>query len=46
MGSLFKRGSLFKTGILGRVADALEPDRVLMEIMNGFIEATAESRFG
>ena len=44
MGSLFKRGSLFKTGILGRVADALEPDRVLMEIMNGFIEATAVKR--
>lgn len=44
MGSLFKSGSLFKTGILGRVVDALEPDRVLMEVMNGFIELTANKR--
>lgn len=44
MGSLFKSGSLFKTGILGRIADALEPDRVLMEVTNGFIEATAVKR--
>ncbi|MEM7152526.1 MAG: polysaccharide pyruvyl transferase family protein [Myxococcota bacterium] len=44
MGSLFKSGSLFKTGILGRLADALEPDRVLMEVTNGFIEATAVKR--
>ncbi|MEX1363003.1 MAG: polysaccharide pyruvyl transferase family protein [Nannocystaceae bacterium] len=44
MASLFKSGSLFKTGILGRLADALEPDRVLMEVMNGFIEATAVKR--
>lgn len=44
MVSLFKSGSLFKTGILGRLGDALEPDRVLMEVMNGFIEATAVKR--
>jgi polysaccharide pyruvyl transferase WcaK-like protein len=44
MASVFKSGSLFKKGILGRVADALEPDRVLMEVMNGFIEATAVKR--
>lgn len=44
MASLFKSGSLFKTGILGRLADALEPDRVLMEVMNGVIEATAVKR--
>ncbi|MCA9704460.1 MAG: polysaccharide pyruvyl transferase family protein [Myxococcales bacterium] len=44
MASLFKSGSLFKTGILGRLGDALEPDRVLMEVMNGFIEATAVKR--
>jgi hypothetical protein len=44
MASVFKKGSLFKTGILGRMVDALEPDRVLMEVMNGFIEATAVKR--
>lgn len=44
MGSVFKSGSLFKTGVLGRLVDALEPDRVLMEVMNGFIEATAVKR--
>lgn len=44
MGSLFKKGSIFKNGLLGRVADALEPDRVLMEVVNGFIEATAVKR--
>jgi polysaccharide pyruvyl transferase WcaK-like protein len=44
MASVFKRGSLFKKGILGRVVDALEPDRVLMEVMNGFIEAAAVKR--
>jgi polysaccharide pyruvyl transferase WcaK-like protein len=44
MGSVFKSGSLFKTGILGRMVEALEPDRVLMEVMNGFIEATAVKR--
>lgn len=44
MGSVFKSGSLFKKGILGRMVDALEPDRVLMEVMNGFIEATAVKR--
>jgi polysaccharide pyruvyl transferase WcaK-like protein len=44
MASVFKSGSLFKKGILGRLVDALEPDRVLMEVMNGFIEATAVKR--
>lgn len=44
MASVFKKGSLFKKGILGRMVDALEPDRVLMEVMNGFIEAAAVKR--
>lgn len=31
-------------GILDRIKDALEPDRLLMDVMNGFIEAAAMRR--
>lgn len=31
-------------GFLSRIKDALEPDRVLMEVMNGFIEGVAVKR--
>src|SRR5690606_12351568 len=38
------RGGGGLMGFLKRFKDALEPDRVLMEVMNGFIEAVAVRR--